>query len=351
MADISWQETMSTTLQNPIHIARPGPAVAAERGRMEAGAQVAKAEVSVPRLIMAIAFSGSALAVTVSLLIHFSLALIAAVVGVGIAQVGGHSSGARGEYVLNQSPEIELSGLLDTPIDISSPIVADTLLPDVTTSGIMEGAGGDDRAAAGPGLGQVSEGLGGAGGGDIGDGMGIGAGGGGGGAASFFGVEARGSRFAYIVDISGSMRGEKMAALKTELGESIKAMLEHMSFVVICFQSDAVPLGDRTRWMDSTEAGKRWAIEKITALESAGGTVPWPAFDIVLGVKPAPDAIYFMTDGVFDPVVADQLAVRNTGSRKIPIHCITFVDKSAEELMRRIAAESGGTYAHVAGPK
>lgn len=303
------------------------------------------------RLFLAFLLSGSALAVVVSVMIHLTLALIAAVVGVGIAQVGGHREGARGDYEINLTSEVELSGLLDTPIDVDSPIISDTALPDVTTSGILDGAGGDDRAAAGPGLGAVGEGLGGAGGGDIGDGMGIGAGGGGGGAASFFGVEARGSRFAYIVDISGSMRGEKMAAMKSELGESIKSMLEHMSFIVIFFQSDAVPLGDRTRWMDSTEAGKRWALEKIAAVESAGGTMPWPAFEIVLGQKPAPDAIYFMTDGIFDPIVADQLAVRNTGSRKIPIHCISFVDKSAEELMRKIAADSGGTYAHVAGPK
>lgn len=308
-------------------------------------------EVSIPRLILGLALSGSALAVTVSLLIHLSLALIAAAVGVGIAQVGGHRDGARGDYELNQTSAVELSGLLDTPIDVFSPVVADTALPDVSTSGILDGPGGDDRAGAGPGLGQIGEGLGGAGGGDIGDGMGIGAGGGGGGAASFFGVEARGSRFAYVIDVSGSMRGEKMAALKTELNESIKAMLEHMSFVVVCFQSDAVPLGNRTRWMDATEAGKRWAFEKIAVLEAQGGTEPWPALEIVLGTKPPPDAIYFMTDGVFDPVVADQLAIRNNGSRKVPIHCITFVDKSAEELMRRIAAESGGTYAHVAGPR
>jgi len=314
------------------------------------GTTVDAACVSFPQLLLGLAISGSTLAIAVSLMIHLSLALIAAVVGVGIAQVGGHREGPRGDHELQISSAVELTGLVDTPIDANSPVVSDEALPDVTTSGILDGAGGDDHAAAGEGLGQVGEGLGGAGGGDIGDGMGIGAGGGGG-AASFFGVEARGSRFAYIVDVSGSMRGEKLAALKSELGESIKAMLDHMSFVVICFQSDAVPLGDRTRWMDGTEAGKRWAMEKIAAVESAGGTEPWPGFEIVLGLKPAPDAIYFMTDGHFNEIVADQIAVKNSGNRKVPIHCITFVDTAAEELMRRIAADSGGTYAHVPGPR
>ena len=307
--------------------------------------------VSVPKLILGFTLSGSVLAVAVSVLIHVSLALVAAIVGVGIAQVGGHRDGPRGDYELNQTGEIQLSGLLDVELDVDSPVVADATLPDVTTSGILEGPGGDDRPGAGPGLGQIGEGLGGAGGGDIGDGMGIGAGGGGGGAASFFGVEARGARFAYVIDISGSMRGEKLAALKIELGESVKAMLDHMSFLVICFHSEAAPLGDRTKWMDATDGGKRWAIERITALEAMGGTEPWPAMELVLGSKPAPDAIYFMTDGVFDPVVADQIAIRNTGSKKIPIHCITFVEKAAEELMRKIATDSGGTYAHVPGPR
>lgn len=303
------------------------------------------------QLFLGFTVSGSMMAVAASIMIHVSLALIAAAVGVAVAAVGGHRDGPRGDYELNIAADVPLSGLLDAPLEALSPVVADTELPDVTTSGILDGAGGDDRPASGAGLGSIGEGLGGAGGGDIGDGMGLGGGGGGGGAASFFGVEAQGSRFVYIVDVSGSMRGEKIAALKTELSESIKAMMEHMSFLVITFSSESQPLGDKRRWTDATDAGKRWAMEKIVALEAWGNTVPWPAFEIALATKPAPDAIYFMTDGIFDPIVADQLAVRNTGSKKVPIHCITFVDRSAEELMRRIAADSGGTYAHVPGPR
>jgi hypothetical protein len=306
--------------------------------------------ISLWQLVLGFTLSGSMMAVAVSIMIHVSLALIAAAVGVAVASVGGHREGARGDYELNIAADVPLSGLLDAPLETLSPVVSDSELPDVATSGILDGAGGDDRPAAGAGLGTIGEGLGGAGGGDIGDGMGLG-GGGGGGAASFFGVEAQGSRFAYIVDVSGSMRGEKIAALKIELGESIKAMLEHMSYLVVTFSSESRPLGDRRRWTDATDAGKRWGLEKIVALEAWGNTVPWPAFEIVLAMKPAPDAIYFMTDGIFDPIVADQLAVRNTGSRKVPIHCISFVDRSAEELMRRIAADSGGTYAHVPGPR
>ncbi|MBX3406246.1 MAG: VWA domain-containing protein [Phycisphaeraceae bacterium] len=335
-------ETNASNSGLPAAGARPGPnANRSERGPRRIGLW---------QLILGFTLSGSMMAVAVSIMIHLSLALIAAAVGVAVASVGGHREGPRGDYELNIAADVQLSGLLDAPLDTLSPVVSDSELPDVATSGILDGAGGDDRPASGAGLGTIGEGLGGAGGGDIGDGLGLG-GGGGGGAASFFGVEAQGSRFAYIVDVSGSMRGEKMAALKIELGESIKAMLEHMSYLVVTFSSESLPLGDRRRWTDATDVGKRWGLEKIVALEAWGNTVPWPAFEIVLAMKPAPDAIYFMTDGIFDPIVADQLAVRNTGSRKVPIHCISFVDRSAEELMRRIAADSGGTYAHVPGPR
>ena len=321
--------------------AKPGP----KASRPDSGHR----RIGLVQLVLGFTLSGSMMAVAVSIMIHLSLALIAAAVGVAVANVGGHREGPRGDYELNIAADVQLSGLLDAPLDTLSPVVSDSELPDVATSGILDGAGGDDRPASGAGLGTIGEGLGGAGGEKSATAWAWAAAEGG--AASFFGVEAQGSRFAYIVDVSGSMRGEKMAALKVELGESIKAMLEHMSFLVVTFSSESLPLGDRRRWTDATDAGKRWGLEKIVALEAWGNTVPWPAFEIVLAMKPAPDAIYFMTDGIFDPIVADQLAVRNTGSRKVPIHCITFVDRSAEELMRRIAADSGGTYAHVPGPR
>jgi hypothetical protein len=227
----------------------------------------------------------------------------------------------------------------------------DTELPELPTSGVLDGAGGVDAPASGEGLGQIAEGLGGAGGGDIGDGEGLGAGGAGGGAANFFGVEARGSRFAYVVDISGSMQGEKLAALKIELNSSVNALLEHMSYFVVPFSNGAQPLGERRKWTGASGEGKRWAGERVNELQAEGGTQPWPALEIVLTMKPAPDAVYFMTDGHFDAEVADMIAVRNRGARKIPIHCIAFGDESAEELLRKIAGQSGGTYAHVKGTR
>lgn len=294
----------------------------------------------------------SFIASTTSILLHIGLTLAAAAVTVGLVTGGRDRAGPEGELILTLAPAAEVTEIGQATLDVTGPSVeGDIDLPELEVSGIMDGAGGIDAPGSGPGLGPIGEGLGGAGGGDIGDGQGLGSGGTGGGAASFFGVEAKGSRFAYICDVSGSMRGNKLQALKIELRESIDALLDHMGFYIVLFSSDASELGDRTKWTVASPGGKKWAIESVFRLDASGGTEPWPGFEKVFSIKPAPDAIYFMTDGVFDPTVADLIVMRNKGSRKVPIHCITFEDKSAEELMRRIAAESGGTYTHVEGPK
>lgn len=296
--------------------------------------------------------SAVSLSAALSVVVHIALIAVAAVMSVGIG--GGHLPGADRpgrDYELTTS-DATLMGMADAPLEVDVPAAAmDAELPEVVTAGVMDGSGGDDAPGAGDGLGAIADGLGGAGGGDIGEGDGLGGGGSGSGGASFFGVEAQGSRFAYVVDVSGSMQGDKLASLKLELVRSIQGMLEHMSYLVVCFSSTPQPLGENRKWKDATDEGKRWAAAQIYKLQAEGGTQPWGAFELILTAKPAPDAIYFMTDGQFDPEVADQIAIRNRGAKKVPIHCITFVDDSAEELMRRIAGQSGGSYTHVKGPR
>ncbi len=192
-----------------------------------------------------------------------------------------------------------------------------------------------------------AEGLGGAG--DMGQSIGTGLGGGSG-SASFFGLEAQGRRFAYIVDVSGSMSiGGRIEALRRELTTSIRDLDANMSFLVIPFSDTAFELDGRQGWQEATEGGKRWATRAIARLEPLNGTRPLGGFQIALGMRPRPDAIFFMTDGEFDPGVADELLRMNREPR-VPIHCICFHSQGSEPLMRRIARDSGGSYGFVPAP-
>ena len=304
--------------------------------------------------------SVSSMGVVLSVLIHLVITLAAALVTVGVAGLGSRGSGG-GEFNLTITSDAQLTGLPDAaPLDALAPSVMDKEVPEIPMAGVNEGSGGMDSPGAGAGLGPIESGLGGAGGGDIGDGKGLGAGGSGSGGASFFGVEAKGSRFLYICDISGSMdwdehgvaNGKRLRTLKKELTTSLQALMEHMQFYVIFFSSNAVPINsENNKWILARDTGKRWAVDRIGNLHAFGGTEPWSAFELAFQMKPAPDAIYFMTDGEFDPSVALRIQAVNVGSRKVPIHCITLVEKTGEETMRKIASDSGGTYAHIPGTK
>lgn len=183
----------------------------------------------------------------------------------------------------------------------------------------------------------------------IGQGVDLG-GGAGGGSASFFGVEARGSRFAFIVDVSGSMAGPKMATLKRELAASVAALNENASFTVVLFSSTPRIIGGRPQWSRAADRAKDSALMEIRAIEPGGATNPIPAMDIVFGLRPRPDAVYFMTDGQFSELVVQEFDRHNRAwIEPVPVHTISFVSREAEEALIRISDGSGGSYTHIPG--
>jgi uncharacterized protein YegL len=188
------------------------------------------------------------------------------------------------------------------------------------------------------------------GGGDVGaEGINAGGGGAGGGGTSFFGVEARGDRFVYIVDVSGSMFGGRIEELRAQLTASIMELTETSSFLVLLFSDGTTVLGDQLEWSEASARNKAWARQAIsTDVRANGGTKPLDAFRKALAMRPRPDAIFFMTDGAFeDDVVA--FVARDNRNPRVKVHCICFEDNSSDGRMRQIAKDSGGTYTFVPG--
>jgi len=263
--------------------------------------------------------------------------------------VPGAGGGNGGEIQLAVMTEGELNNAMEAALEAGSVGGAPDQMADPTVNEPLAALSTMDPSTAGGGLGEVGTGI---GAGDIGtSSAGLGAGGaGGGGGASFFGVEAKGERFAYIVDISGSMEVfGKIQSLRGELAASVGGMLETSRFAVVTFSSDSSPLGGRKGWTEANENGKRWAKRAIAALQPQGGTEPLPAFREVFELRPRPDAIYFMTDGEFAEEVVEAVALLNRNT-KIPVHCICFVSRESEEQMKKIAAQSGGSFTFVRGP-
>lgn len=290
---------------------------------------------------------GSMTAFALSVGLHLLFLLLAAIWTLGVAHAGGSTGREAGEIDMAIMSEAELGAIEEAAMDAGSPSVGDVSEAAVTPEA-LEGNLPAVENSIGAAIGDIADSMSGAGG-DIGGVSGLSESGAGGGAAKFFGVEAAGTRFAYVVDISGSMQGSKLNSLKIELIESIDALLEHMQFFVSPFSSDATLLGNKDKWTLASDTGKKWARELIKDLPAYGGTNPLPSFQKAFDLKPRPDAIYFMTDGLFDPEVAHLVGNMNKRGKRVAIHCIAFdiQDQNVEVLMKKIAEESGGDFVAV----
>lgn len=173
----------------------------------------------------------------------------------------------------------------------------------------------------------------------------------GGARATFFGVSARGTRFAYIVDISASMRGVKWDQARRALERSVDDLPDYTSFSVVLFQNDPILPGKlrRPKWQPSKLENKSDFRRWVRGVKTGGATRPVKAFTLVMDMKPRPDAIYFLTDGEFGETAPDTIAELNRQGRSVTIHTIAFVSEEGAHLLRRIAEDSGGTYRFVPG--
>lgn len=187
------------------------------------------------------------------------------------------------------------------------------------------------------------------------------AGAGSGGGASFFGLEAKGTRFAYIVDVSSSMHSTGNSTLsrwdltRNELVRSLRTLEPNASFHVQLYSSGSRSLFGTNEWMPASPANKRLASDGLAATDPNGATNPVPAFDAVFRLEPKPDAIYYMTDGEVSDAAGFSAFVRDLNrADRIPVHCILFGDAGSDDarqrveaLMRNIARQSGGRFTHI----
>lgn len=164
-----------------------------------------------------------------------------------------------------------------------------------------------------------------------------------GGVASFFGLEASGSRFVYVVDYSGSMAGGKLRAAKAEVLRSISQMDSGMEFLVVFYDNNykAMP-GNVLAY--ATDSNKLRYSSWVSSISGGGGTDPTGAMAYALSLKP--DVIWLLSDGLFPDKACDVIGSSNTGSRVV-IHTIAFYDNRGERQLRRIAEENRGGFRFV----
>ena len=166
------------------------------------------------------------------------------------------------------------------------------------------------------------------------------------GGASFFGLEAKGGKFVFVVDRSGSMSGSPMEAAKSEIIRSIMSLDDNME-VCVLFYDDNFLMMDDGRLLKASKANKNKILSWVGQVASGGGTDPSAAMAKALSLKP--DAIWLLSDGQFSSEIATMIGQQNHRGR-VMIPTIAFFSREGEAVLRQIATENRGRYQFIKQP-
>jgi hypothetical protein len=170
-----------------------------------------------------------------------------------------------------------------------------------------------------------------------------------------FGIRAKGTRFVYVFDRSGSMsdyEGRPLAAAKRELIASLRTLKAVNQFQIIFFNENPRMLnlapGQSPQMVFADEQGQRLAVSFVEGITAEGATDRLLALRMALRMQP--DVIFFLSDADRPGLTSadlQSLARINAGTA---IHAIEFGVGPATEapnFLHRLAAENAGQHAYV----
>lgn len=176
---------------------------------------------------------------------------------------------------------------------------------------------------------------------------------------SFFGIEADGHEFVYILDMSGSMSGARYRRASDELLRSVEGLQESQRFYVLLFDSTTVQLfNDTSRRpipLRATRDNKDRLASWLEHSFRGGNTDPRVALRLALRMNPS--AIFMLSDGKFTKPRRrradlldsnmDAFSIVEDALSDVPIHAIAFEDPRSRENMKRLADMTQGEYRYI----
>jgi hypothetical protein len=167
----------------------------------------------------------------------------------------------------------------------------------------------------------------------------------------FFGAQAWGTKFVYVIDRSGSMsEHDALGTAKRELLASLSKLPPTAEFQIIVYnlKPEVMPSGPgRARLVVASDASKRAAQHFLDTIAADSGTEHLPAVKLALGLNP--DVILFLTDAD-DMTARDVKELSESNKNRTKIHTIEFgpgPNLDSRTALRELAEENGGTYRYV----
>ncbi len=164
------------------------------------------------------------------------------------------------------------------------------------------------------------------------------------GEASFFGLQASGRRFAFVVDRSGSMAGPRLERAKEELIQSLRALRPHIEVLVVFFSDSADPFPGGH--VTASQAGIKKLESWVEYMGVGGSTNVKAGMQHALGQDWKPDAVFLLTDGEFEHDTPSFVRRLNTDS-SVCVNTVSLVSRAGEALLKQIARQNNGDYRHV----
>jgi hypothetical protein len=244
------------------------------------------------------------------------------------------------------------------PVDLELPVLSAASIGK-QTGWVAPSFAGDARqmiGSIGAGLGEGGTGTGGGAGTGGGSGGGTGRGRGrgtGGGGTTFFGQQAHGSRFVYLVDSSGSMYDHNaIARAKAELRNSLEQLDPTQQFQIIFYNDQTIPMKGiegKSQMFWGTDVNRTLASQFIRSIQPDGGTRHLDA--LLLALSYGPEVLFFLTDAG-EPILyakdLDTIKRRNNG--RTQIHTIEFGKLANLNLetnfLKKLARDNGGGYVY-----
>ncbi len=205
----------------------------------------------------------------------------------------------------------------------------------------------------------------------------------GGGGTTFFRQKVSAQRMCYVIDYSQSMRGKRDPLMREELTKSVKQIGPGVQFQMIFFAGPAWVAGSEVKMQNNktatvTHKGKgydwkttggahswepvgkelqpEWlagggsevvkALDHVKKTKLVWGTDWEDALEMALGMDPAPQIIFFMTDGVTGGnmvKLAEDLG-RKAKRQGTIINTVAMMQPNAEEAMKELAKRTGGQF-------
>ena len=173
---------------------------------------------------------------------------------------------------------------------------------------------------------------------------------------SYHDIPVVSSRIAFLVDRSGSMRAPigtdrkytRLDAAKEQLTQVVSALPKTTRFNVVVYESAVVPFWKELQ--PCSDELRKEATDRIAQIALGGGTNIFDALEQAFADAEV-DTVYLLTDGeptagriVDREQIVDEIVRRNR-TRQVVVHCIGLGIDS--DLLKQIAAATGGTYKHV----